>query len=317
MSNQRQHISIKGKQRKLPVVHINPKVAVVIKGNILKSAEIYDESWLEFKNMPEPTTIINKLIESAVKPDLFTFTQKVHDKSARYPYHTEQDNLSVANFESYTDWFEKKINRSVRKHIRKSVAEGLRTERVAFTDEFVNGIVSIYNELPVRQGRKFWHYGKSFDEVKQDNSTYLDRSVFIGTYFNSELVGFLKFVADGNVATIMQILSKSSYASKRPTNALISKAVEECESSNIKYLVYGKHIYGKKDESSLITFKENNGFRMMEFPKYYIPLTVKGRIALKLGIHKGYANLIPGNIRKSLLSIRSKLSNMLYQNTHT
>lgn len=304
--NKAQNISIKGKQHKFPSVKISPKITVVIKGRFLKIAEIHDEVWLESKDIPEPSIIIDKLLQSPVKLDLFTFTQKLPDVSPKYSYRLEWDNLSVSNFESYTDWFENKINRSVKKHIRKSVKEGLHTEQVVFTDEFIKGIMSIYNELPVRQGRKFWHYGKSFDEVKVDNSTYLDRSVFIGSYFENELVGFLKFVIDGNVANIMQILSKSTYFSKRPTNALIAKAIEICESRNLMYLVYGKHIYGKKDESSLIKFKENNGFKKIELPRYYVPITAKGNIALKVGIHKGYMNLIPSSLTKTLISIRSK-----------
>ena len=41
---------------------------------------------------------------------------------------------------------------------------------------FSRGISNVYNETPIRQGRKFWHYGKSFDQVKAANATYLDRS---------------------------------------------------------------------------------------------------------------------------------------------
>jgi hypothetical protein len=186
----------------------------------------------------------------------------------------------------------------------------LRTEAVSLTDEFVKGIEQIYNESPIRQGKKFWHYGKSFDEVKRDNGTYQDMSIFIGSYFENELVGFLKFVIDGEVAKIMQILSKFAYFSKSPTNALIAKAVEVCESRKIKYLIYGKHTYGKKDESSLINFKENNGFRKIEIPRYYVPMTTKGHIALKFGIHKGVANLLPGRVTNALIYLRSKAVNM-------
>ena len=35
--------------------------------------------------------------------------------------------------------------------------------RVPFTDDFVHGIMDIYDETPVRQGRSFWHYKKSFE----------------------------------------------------------------------------------------------------------------------------------------------------------
>jgi len=309
MSSQVQSISIKGKQRDFPAVPIGPKAIVVIKGTFFKIAEVFDEYWLEAKDIPVPSVIIDKLNQAAGKPDVFTFAQKLPDISPKYSYHLEWDNLAVAKFESYDEWFERFVDRSVRKHIRKSVKEGLRTEIISFTDEFVKGIQQIYNELQVRQGRKFWHYGKSFAEVKQDNATYLDRSIFIGSYFENELVGFLKCVTDGEVANIMQILSKSTYFAKRPTNALIAKAVEVCASRKIKFLIYGKHTYGKKDESSLIDFKENNGFRKIELPRYYVPMTAKGHIALKFGIHKGLTNVLPSKVTKTLIRLRSKILN--------
>ena len=35
-----------------------------------------------------------------------------------------------------------------------------------FDDEFITGMTRIFNETPVRQGRRFWHYGKDFDTVR-------------------------------------------------------------------------------------------------------------------------------------------------------
>ena len=97
---------------------------------------------------------------------------------------------------------------------------------VNFDDQLVRGISDIYNETPIRQGRKFWHYGKSFEQVKAENATYPDRSEFIGAFFNGELIGFIKFVMVNNVARIMQIVSLEAHTDKRPTNALLAKAVE-------------------------------------------------------------------------------------------
>jgi hypothetical protein len=305
MFDSTQVISVKGKQREVPAFKFND-VVIIVTGKFLKMARIHDEIWLESQRLPNQDEIIKNLQGMRNRPDVFTFAQRLPDVTPRYPYYFEWENVAAAYIESYKLWFETKVDRSVRKHIRKSQREGILTKESAFDDKLVEGVCSIYNELEVRQGREFWHYGRSFDEVKRGNGTYLDRSIFIGAYYDDELVGFIKFVIDGEVATMMQILSKAAHFPKRPTNALISKAIEVCESKKIKYLIYGKHTYGKKKESTIIEFKENNGFNKIEFPRYYIPLTAKGQLALKLGGHKGWTNLLPESIPKILVQLRSK-----------
>jgi hypothetical protein len=303
-------ISIKGKQKE--VGYINFKgVALVITGVFFKIVQIHDDVWTECRNLPDPIEIIKFLQSQQHRPDVFTFAQRVPDVTPRYQYYFDWENVAATSTDSYRSWFETIVDRSVRKHIRKAQREGVITRAIQFDDTLVEGIYSIYNELEVRQGRKFWHYGKSFNEVKRDNGTYLDRSVFVGAYIEDELIGFLKFVIDGEVGTIMQILSKATYFQKRPTNALLAKAVEVCEARQIKYLIYGKHTYGKKRESTLIKFKENNGFKKIDFPRYYVPLTFKGKLGLKLGVHKGLENLVPENLAKTFIHLRSK-----YQGRH-
>src|SRR6202007_3187530 len=103
---------------------------------------------------------------------------------------------------------------------------GVNVKIAQFDDEFVRGIQGIYNESPVRQGRRFWHFGKNFETVKRENATYLDRSDFIGAYFNDELIGFIKIVYVDCIATLMQILAKEEHHDGRPMNALLAKAVE-------------------------------------------------------------------------------------------
>ena len=77
---------------------------------------------------------------------------------------------------------------------------------------------------------------------------------------------------------------------KRPTNALIAKAVEICEQRGFAYLTYCNYVYNDPD-SSLTEFKRRNGFEQVLVPRYYIPLTLQGRIALKLGSTKVSRNL--------------------------
>ena len=73
---------------------------------------------------------------------------------------------------------------------------------------------------------------------------------------------------------------------KRPANALIAKAVELCEQQGMSYLMYCNYVYNDP-ESSLTEFKRRNGFEQALVPRYYVPLTLKGKIALRLGLHRG------------------------------
>ena len=52
--------------------------------------------------------------------------------------------------------------------------------------------------------------------------------LFLGAYYENELVGFIRLIYVGKEASIIQVLSKMKHYDKRPTNALISKAVEIC-----------------------------------------------------------------------------------------
>jgi hypothetical protein len=178
---------------------------------------------------------------------------------------------------------------------------------VQFDDGLVEGIKRIYDETPIRQGRRFWHYQKDLETVKRENSSYLDRCDFLGAYFEGELIGFVKMVYVGQVARIMQILSMNAHFDKRPPNALLAKCVELCCEKGMKYFVYGKYVYGNKRNSPITEFKRRTGFEEVRFRRYYVPLTVWGRVALKLRLHHGLQGLLPERVTESLLKIRSRL----------
>ena len=91
---------------------------------------------------------------------------------------------------------------------------------------------------------------------------------------------------------------------KRPANALIAKAVEICAQKGISHLVYYSYIYNDP-KSSLTEFKRRNGFEKVLLPRYYIPLTAKGKIALNLGLHRGLVKTIPNPLLSHLLRFRS------------
>ena len=109
----------------------------------------------------------------------------------------------------------------------------------------------------------------------------------------------------GELACIMEILTKTSHFDKRPTNALIAKAVEICEAKGSSYLTFGRMFYGNKTKSSVVDFKHKNGFEAIYFPKYYIPLSFKGRLALAIKLHRGLLGIVPGFIISPILKVRS------------
>ena len=173
-----------------------------------------------------------------------------------------------------------------------------------FYHAFAEGIQRIYNESPVRQGKPFWHYQNDLVTIKRENSTYSERSVCIGAYYQEELIGFIRMLHVGSTAMTFQVISMMRHSDKKPTNALIAKAVEYCESRKLSHLVYGRFLYNNL-HSSLTEFKRRNGFEPLLVPRYYVPLSAKGAIALKLGLHLPVGQLLPPSLLTGLKKIRN------------
>jgi hypothetical protein len=120
------------------------------------------------------------------------------------------------------------------------------------------------------------------------------------------LIGFIKIIYVDRIATVIHILAKSRHQDKRPVNAILAKAVELCEKKNISFLLYGKYVYDKNEKSPLTEFKRRNGFEEIKFPRYFLPLSVKGKLAMKLALHKGATGLMPGPVVSLLRHLRSQ-----------
>src|SRR4029077_1490036 len=252
----------------------------------------------------DPDLFITKLRESKLKADVFTFAQRPPQITPKYDYHLEWNNWAVIPTTCFKDWWEN-LPQVSRKNVRRAARRGVVVKIVPFDDNLVNGVHRMYNHTPVRDGRLFWHFGKDFETVRRELATYLDRSGFIGAYWNEELIGFIKVVYVDHVAMLMHIISMNEHYDKRPMNALIAKAAELCEQKGISHLVYGQFIYGNKRRSSLVEFKRRNGFERVNFPRYYVPLTWRGDVFIKLRLYRGLSGLIPEPILQPLLSIRA------------
>jgi len=277
---------------------------VRIEGRLCRIAHVDAD---DYKFLADPEAAIADLRRSKNRIDLFTFPQKLSEATQKYPYPFEWDNLAALPISTFDQWWNKQIGFKARNKAKQAEKKGLVIREAKFDDAFAHGIREIYNECPVRQGRLFPHYGKSFAAVRDMSATYLDSSVFIGAFDGEKLVGFIKLTMDdtGTQAGIMHIVSMLKYREKAPTNALVARAVQSCAERHISHLVYAKFAYGKKETSSLSDFKERNGFQRIDIPRYYVPLTRWGSTALAMGLHHRLIDRLPESMAAKLRDLRT------------
>jgi hypothetical protein len=94
---------------------------------------------------------------------------------------------------------------------------------------------------------------------------------------------------------------------KSPNNALLAKAVEVCAERRVRQLVYALWPRGPLRE-----FKRHNAFEPVRLPRYYVPLTVRGAAALKLGLHRSLGDRLPEKAVERFRNIRSRLYAVRY-----
>ena len=302
LSRNQTEIRIKGKSILVPSLQIDGR-AVITSGKWLKTAVVHDEELLEDETLTDADLFISQLKRGGLNADIFTFSQRLPHTTPKFSYHMEWDNFAVIPITTYTDWFKNRVESSVQRAIRKAAKNGIAVRQAELDDEFIQGIVNINNDTPIRQGRTFWHFQKSFEEVKHEHLTYAERNIFLGAYLEGELIGYMRMVRIDKVASVIQLLTMTKHYDKRPANALIAKAVELCEQKGMSHLMYCNYVY-KDPKSSLTEFKKRSGFEQLLLPRYYIPLTLKGKIALKLGLHRGLGQQIPEPVFKQLLRVR-------------
>jgi len=275
-----------------------------VDGRIIRTARLAGEG---YESARDPEAVIAALRKSPSRVDLFTFAQNLPSTSPQFSYPMELDNLAALPVSTFEHWWNRQINGKTRNMVRRAEKGGISVREVPFDDVLVAGISAIYNETSIRQGKPFWHYRKSLDAVRLLNESFLQRSIFIGAFLDGTLIGFAKLVRDedGGQAGLMQIVSMLRHRDKSPTNALISQAVRSCAERGTPYLVYAKFSYGKKRPDSLAEFKRHNGFEQISVPRYYIPLTLAGRTALRLGLHHKLVDLAPEPVLALLLKLRT------------
>jgi hypothetical protein len=307
MPLQSTQISKKGRLVTVPSIEIDG-VVVIADGIFPRLAAVKDEEFVEHTAwLTNPAGFIAKLKASGLSADIVTFAESINESSPRLAYPFYWDNVAAADTRSFDSWWEK-LPQATRKNCRRAERRGVRVHAVPLDTTLARGIQTLYNEMPVRQGRRFWHFGKDVDTVLRDNSSYLDRSEFIAAYHGADLIGFLKLVRVGRVARIMQLLSSVAHYDKRPMNAIIAKAVEICCQQGMTHLVYSKFQYGNRTNTPLMEFKLRNGFHRLDFPRYNVALTVRGRAAVACRLHRELIDVLPSRVISLATSLRDAIN---------
>jgi hypothetical protein len=277
---------------------------ICIAGRLLRVAHLEGDGF-HFLESPEP--VIDGLRKYEVRIDLFTFMQKVSDTAPKYTFPMEWDNFAAVPVSTFEHWWTKQVDNKTRNMARKAEKKGVTVREIPFDDNLIQGIWEIYNECPVRQGRRFTHYGKDIETVRKETSTFLDTSVFIGAFDAGKMIGFVKLTSDETrtQAALMNIVSMIRSRDKAPTNALIVQSVRSCADRNIPYLVYSKFSYGNRQRDSVSDFKERNGFQRIDVPRYYIPFTTFGQAAYRLGLHKRFVDHLPEPVLARIRNLRN------------
>jgi hypothetical protein len=219
----------------------------------------------------------------------------------------EWDNLAVLPITTFDHWWTDVLGFKGRNKAKQAEKKGVKVREIPFDDVLIHGIWQIYNETPIRQGKRFPHYGMPLEDVRPYAGTFPDNSVFIGAFFENDLIGFAKLTIDesGTQAGLMHIVSTIHHRDKAPTNALIAQAVKSCAERHVPYLVYSNFAYGNKQRDSLSDFKERNGFQRIDVPRYYVPMTRIGDLAFRLGMHHKLIERLPEPLIEKLRNYRA------------
>ena len=68
-------------------------------------------------------------------------------------------------------------------------------------------------------------------------------------------------------------------------------------------------MYDRKGNRPMLdNFKQNNGCVKFELTRYYVPLTKKGKIATRLGVHREMKHALPQSIKYRLIPVYNWIS---------
>ncbi len=269
----------------------------IVSGRLVRIARIQSEYYVPLE---DPISMIDGLRRSG-KADIFSFVQPGPDFAPKYDFYSELDSIAVVAITNYDHWWMRQINDKTRNMVRKAKKMGAEIRKAELDAEFVKGIKEIYDEVDVIQGKPNRHYHKSLERLKAEHSSFLNRSELLGAYHQGKLIAFAKVTFTKHRAVLMNIAGMVCHRDKAPTNALLARVVEICAERGIPYLQYG--VWSKR---GLGNFKKHHAFERLDIPRYFVPLSFKGRLALALNLHRSLKENIPESWIDFGTELRSK-----------
>jgi hypothetical protein len=241
--------------------------------------------------------------------DLFVFVQRSFLDSPsgglQFLFYKDFEDLAILKITSYDDWWTKAIRKKERYSVKKALKSGVEVRRVEVNETFLRGLQAIYDETPIREGRRFNLYGLNLPALRA-RFHHIDE--VLGAYFDGKLIGTLGMAYGERAAMFRGFSSSLLHRDKCPNNALIDEAVRRCAERRIPFLVYGNH-YGFLP--SLDSFRESQGFRRFSIARYYVPLTRAGQLAIAFGLHKSAYYAMPFIMERALLPVYNYFSRIV------
>ena len=304
-------LSVKGQIRSVSAIPVGNVNILVSRSGLLQAAIVQDEDYVIPSQIPAPPVVLQAVQAAHLNADVVLVGQDFRNPQPLYPdLPRESDNVAAVPLSSYEQWLAA-LSQPTRRNIRLAEKRGVEIKVEGYSEEFARGIKEIYDESPVRQGRKFWHYDKSLQAVYEENGTYQSSSDYLAAYCDSVMIGFIKVVYVGNVARIMQILGMTAHFDKKPMFALMAKAVERACQKGATHLTYCKYTYEGQEDTSIAEFKRRLGFIQFDFPMYVLPVSVKGRLGVRLGAHRGLRAMLPRPVAQAAAQARNKICSWL------
>jgi hypothetical protein len=91
---------------------------------------------------------------------------------------------------------------------------------------------------------------------------------------------------------------------KAVNNSLVAKAIAAIADLHEEWIMYGR----MGNHPSLDSFKLSNGFSKLTLSRYYVHLTSKGKIAIRLGLHRELKDVLPQTMKKPLFPVYNWIS---------
>ena len=165
-----------------------------VTGRLLRIGQLESDGYQSLKNIRDDGP---RSPEVGTRIDLFTFLPISTGSIAKgIGTPMEWDNAAVIPVSTFDHWWNRQIRPEARNRARQAEKKGVVIREIPFDDTLVKGIWEIYNETPLRQGRRFPHYGKDLQTVYAESATFLDSSFFVGAFLGDKLIGFVKLTTD-------------------------------------------------------------------------------------------------------------------------